>query len=109
MLKTRNYTLSRFISWLQMPITRRIVWILFAVLFYYSGLSFTTLLLEPQQFQGGIYWLLVVIFPILVPLFFVVGRYAGCASGACDPQKQMKNPQSEQKDRDLFTGNMPGI
>ncbi len=109
MLKTKSHTLSRIKSWIQRPLIRRMVWILFAVLFYYSGLSFTTLLLEPQQFAGGLYWLLVVIFPILVPLFFVVGRYAGCASGACDTQQQSKNQQSEEKDRDLFVGKMPGV
>ncbi|GMT48840.1 MAG: hypothetical protein IEMM0008_0379 [bacterium] len=109
MLKTKSHTLSRIKSWLQMPLIRPMVWILFAVLFYYSGLSFTTLLLEPEQFVGGFHWLLIVLFPILVPLFFVVGRYAGCASGACDTQTQAKNLQSEQEDRDVFTGNMPGI
>jgi hypothetical protein len=66
------------------PFFRRALWLAFAVLFFYSGLYFTEWLLEPEIFAGGpLRWALVVLFPLLVPLFFVVNRRFGCASGSC--------------------------
>ena len=66
------------------PIFRRLVWVLFAIVFYKSGLTATVWLLEPEQFNGGFDWLWLLAFPILFPLFFVVNRHLGCASGACN-------------------------
>ena len=65
------------------PMGRRILWVGFAILFFQSGLAFTTWLIEPEQFEGGIGWLWVALFPILLPAFFLVNRHLGCASGAC--------------------------
>jgi len=60
-----------------------LIWLGFAIVFYQSGLAFTTWLLEPEHFAGSIDWFWVVLFPVLVPAFFVVNRRYGCASGAC--------------------------
>jgi hypothetical protein len=64
-------------------LTGRLIWVAFAVVFFYSGLFTTEWLLEPEQFAGGWRWILVGLFPVLVPAFFVVNRRYGCASGAC--------------------------
>ena len=61
----------------------KVIWIAFAVLFFYSGLFFTEWLLETEKFAGGWRWILVAAFPFLVPGFFVVNRRYGCASGGC--------------------------
>ena len=61
----------------------RLVWVVFAIVFYQSGLTATVWLLEPENFRGGIDWLWLALFPALLPLFFVVNRLCGCASGAC--------------------------
>ncbi len=61
----------------------RLIWVAFAVVFFYSGLFASEWLLEPEQFAGGWRWILVGLFPLLVPAFFVVNRRYGCASGAC--------------------------
>lgn len=65
------------------PIFGRVVWVAFAIVFFYSGLYFTEWLLEPGKFAGGWRWLGVAAFPFLLPAFFVVNRRYGCASGAC--------------------------
>jgi hypothetical protein len=62
---------------------KRILWVLFAILFYQSGLAFTILVLEPNQFEGGFQWVLALLFPFLFPTFFIVNRHLGCASGSC--------------------------
>jgi hypothetical protein len=62
---------------------RRLIWVLFAIAFYQSGLAATVWLLEAENFRGGIDWLWLTLFPVLLPLFFVVNRFCGCASGAC--------------------------
>jgi len=64
-------------------IAGRVIWVLFAFVFFYSGLFTTEWLLEPEQFSGGWRWILVGLFPVLVPAFFVVNRRFGCASGMC--------------------------
>jgi hypothetical protein len=64
-------------------LVRRLIWVLFAIVFYQSGLTATVWLLEPETFRGGIDWLWLALFPVLLPLFFVVNRVCGCASGAC--------------------------
>lgn len=65
------------------PLAARLVWLLFAVVFYVSGEAFTLWLLEPERIGGGAQWLRVALFPFLVPAFFVVNRYLGCATGGC--------------------------
>ena len=65
------------------PLARRLLWVVFAILFYYSGLNFTVWLLEPNNFAGGMDWLGVALFPVLLPAFFPINRRLGCASGRC--------------------------
>lgn len=65
------------------PVVRWLIWIVFAMVFYRSGLTATVWLMEPESFNGGIDWLWLLLFPVLVPLFFVVNRHFGCASGSC--------------------------
>ncbi len=62
---------------------RNLVWFLFAILFYFSGQSFSIWLLEPENFTGGLEWILVASFPLLLPTFFYINSKFGCASGAC--------------------------
>ena len=73
-------------------LTRRLIWVLFAIVFYQSGLTATVWLMEPENFHGGIQWLWLALFPALLPLFFIVNRLCGCATGACTITN--KNPQS---------------
>jgi len=65
------------------PFAGRVIWIGFAVLFFYSGMYFTEFVMAPGSFAGGWLWLWVAAFPVLLPLFFVVNRRYGCATGAC--------------------------
>jgi hypothetical protein len=51
-------------------LVRRLIWVLFAIVFYQSGLTATTWLLEPENFRGGVDWLRLGLFPALLPLFF---------------------------------------
>ena len=64
-------------------LVRSLIWVLFAIVFYQSGLAATVWLLEPESFHGGVDWLWLALFPALLPLFFIVNRVCGCASGAC--------------------------
>lgn len=73
----------RIINVLVHPATKRIYWVLFAILFYKSGQSFTIWLLEPESFKGGLEWIWMAIFPMLLPTFFLLNRHLGCASGQC--------------------------
>ncbi|MDY6979512.1 MAG: hypothetical protein SV201_06490 [Pseudomonadota bacterium] len=70
-------------SLLQHPLSRRIGWVLYAIVFYISGESFVIWLLEPHNFSGGIRWLGVAAFPVLFIAFFFIQRHLGCASGQC--------------------------
>ncbi len=65
------------------PLAGGIVWLSFAVLFFYSGLYLTQWLLEPTRFEGGWRWILLGMFPVLLRGFFWVNRRFGCASGGC--------------------------
>ena len=65
------------------PFFGRVIWVLFAVVFFYSGLYFTEFVMAPSEFAGGWLWLWVAAFPFLLPTFFVVNRRYGCATGAC--------------------------
>ncbi len=89
---------------------KRILWVIFAVLFYQSGLTFTIFVMTPEKFAGGWQWLWVGLFPILLPAFFIVNRYLGCATGQChtgtceiEGTKQSSNKEAPQFDR------MPGM
>jgi hypothetical protein len=65
------------------PVTRRLVWFAFLIAFYQSGLGFTTLVFEPDAFEGGAQWLWASSFPLMLPAYFRVNRWIGCGSGAC--------------------------
>ncbi len=65
------------------PLSKRVYWVLFAILFYNSGQSFTIWLLQPEEFNGGAEWFWLAIFPLLLPAFFLINRHLGCASGQC--------------------------
>ncbi len=81
------------------PLSKRLYWVLFAILFYNSGQSFTIWLLQPEEFNGGAEWFWLAIFPLLLPAFFLINRHLGCASGQCssscnpDDKKQEQNQQ----------------
>ncbi len=64
-------------------LVQRLIWVLFLIAFFQSGLVTTTWLLEPENFEGGLDWLWLGLFPLLLPLFFVMNRRFGCAAGAC--------------------------
>ena len=66
-----------------MMLLKRMVWLLFAILFYQSGLAFTTALLDPAPGLGRVDGALAAIFPVLVFAFFRLNRWAGCGSLAC--------------------------
>lgn len=65
------------------PVFKWFIWLLFAALFYKSGETFTIWVMEPEHLQGGAGWIWITLFPLLVPIFFVVNRRLGCASGSC--------------------------
>ncbi len=65
------------------PLTRRIYWVVYAIFFYHSGLAFTIWAMEPHNFSGGTDWFWLALFPFLLPGFFLVNRYLGCATGQC--------------------------
>ncbi len=78
-----------------LPFFGRVLWLAFSVLFFYSGLYFTEWLFAPNAFTGGLLrWSLVTLFPLLVPMFFVINKRFGCASGSCvisaDPDHSTK-------------------
>ncbi|NIR32010.1 MAG: hypothetical protein GWN84_22430 [Gammaproteobacteria bacterium] len=62
---------------------RWLIWLGFAAIFFQSGSTFTAWVLEPERFGGGLAWIWVVAFPLLLALFFVVNRRFGCARGTC--------------------------
>ncbi len=65
------------------PLCRWLVWLGFAILFYTAGEAFTMWLLEPEHIHGGLQWLWIALFPVLLPAFFIVNRRFGCTSGSC--------------------------
>lgn len=65
------------------PLSRRIGWVLYAIVFYMAGENFVIWLLEPHNFTGGARWLGVAAFPVLLIGFFFIQRHLGCASGHC--------------------------
>jgi hypothetical protein len=95
------------------PLFKRVLWVLFAILFYNSGQAFTIWLLEPENFAGGVDWFWMVLFPVLLPAFFVVNRHLGCASGACsDGHCELPAGEGEQKgeqDKVFYNWRSPGM
>ena len=90
------------------PVMRIGLWIAFAVLFFYAGLYFTEWVLGPREPVGGIVrGFLIVLFPVLVPLFFVVNGRVGCAGGACRISTKTRTADETQVIR-IKTMNMPG-
>lgn len=84
------------------PLGQRIAWILFAIIFYLSGEQFTLWLMSDQSFGGGLAWIAVLAFPFLLPAFFVVNRYLGCASGTCADGVCMVAPEKPEADKIYF-------
>ena len=72
----------------------KVVWILFSIVFFYSGLFFTEWLLNVETFAGGWRWLMVAVFPFLIPTMFIVSRRYGCASGVCNKEDADKDSLS---------------
>ena len=90
------------------PLTLRVYWVLYAILFYQAGLAFTIWLLQPAEFAGGWDWFWLALFPLLLPGFFIVNRYLGCITGRCTSgQCRIETEDSEQEDR--YRGRMPGM
>jgi len=99
-----NYMIKHNITAiLSHPATKRIYWVLFAILFYNSGQSFTIWLLEPDSFKGGMDWIWMLLFPILLPAFFLINRYLGCSSGPCNNKGKIQCHT-----QDLVQHRMPG-
>ena len=62
---------------------RWLVWFGFAIVFYNCGETFTVWLLEPGRIGGEGQWARIVVFPTLLPAFFVINRWCGCGGRAC--------------------------
>ncbi len=88
--------------------TKRFFWVIFGVIFYISGDSFFTLMLEPENFNGGFNWILVVIFPVIAPLSFFINKKLGCAVCSSDSCNIDTGSDENKKDDFLIgTGQMP--
>ncbi|TNG00162.1 MAG: hypothetical protein EP297_04225 [Gammaproteobacteria bacterium] len=100
-LITSTFEQLQRLPWL----AKQVVWFGFAILFYNSGYNLTVLLVEPENFTGGWQWFWIALFPLMLPTFFLVNRYCGCASGNCSRgQCQIdngKNQASEDKIRGM--------
>jgi hypothetical protein len=91
------------------PMTKRFLWWGFAILFFQSGLDFTFLIFETNSFQGGIHWGFALLFPFLIPVFFIAGQYLGCSSKYCSSEECSTVP-IKQKDDNIFSSTkMPGV
>ena len=94
------------------PFFGRVIWVLFAIVFFYSGMYFTEFVMAPREFTGGWLWLWVTAFPFLLPAFFVVNRRYGCATGACRGGKcelPQNNESAKKRPSDGFSVHrMPG-
>ena len=95
---------QQFQRFLYSPLGRRLIWVIFAVLFYLSGEAVTIWLLESQEFSGGWQWLWLGLFPILLPAFFLLQRFFGCSGGQCQIDTA---PPAQKKPTDLFYMNRP--
>jgi hypothetical protein len=83
-------------TFLRHPLTRRIGWVGYAILFYLCGESFVVWLLEPAQFAGGLRWLGVILFPPVLIGFFFVQRRLGCGANCRLPDGN-EHPPSDTK------------
>ncbi len=89
-------------------VTRRLIWVAFAAVFFYSGLYFTEWLLQPESFAGGaIRRVLAAFFPFLLPVSFLVNKKFGCASGACAADRCRVGPVGSDRQR-IEIMHMPG-
>lgn len=82
-----------------LPLTRRLSWVVFAILFYLSGEAVTIWLLEPATFSGGWQWFWLGMFPVLFPAFFILQRFFGCSGGQCQIGSK---PPIEKKTTDMY-------
>lgn len=86
------------------PIFNRLLWILFAIAFFQSGMAFTTLALEPESFRGGLDWLWAILFPLLFPAFFIVNRRLGCGTGRCTANACVQSSATPEAPREGGSG-----
>ena len=93
----------------QYPFLRRVVWVLFAILFYLCGERFTIWLVEPERFSGGIEWVGVILFPFLLILFFLSGRYLGCTTGQCHSEHCSVNKNEQPSSSEIYYYRPPGL
>ncbi len=89
------------------PLLRRLAWVLFAAVFYTSGLAATTWLLEPERLDGLADTLWALAFPLLLPAFFRVNGRLGCAGGPCR-QGRCAPPSKDEKGIP-YPDRMPGL
>jgi len=94
--------------WGASPLARGALWVLFAIVFYNSGLAFTIWLLGPEEISSPEDWLWVLLFPALLPAFFLVNRRLGCASGTCGTGSG-KGKSQDQESQPRGSDRMPGI
>lgn len=111
-----NVNSNSFTELVARPFVGRVIWVLFAIVFFYSGLYFTEFVMAPRSFAGGWLWLWVAAFPFLLPAFFIVNRRFGCASGACREgacavptpgEQDGRGPRGRKSDR-ISVPRMPG-
>ncbi len=89
--------------------TKRFIWWGFAIIFFQSGLDFTILIFEANSFQGGFHWLFALMFPFLVPVFFIAGKYLGCSSKYCNSEG-CNTPSLNKKNNNIISSyKMPNI
>ena len=86
------------------PPGRRLIWVVFAILFYLSGEAATVWILEPQAFSGGWQWFWLSLFPVLLPAFFLLQRFFGCSGGQCQIEV---TPPVAKKPTDMYYINRP--
>jgi hypothetical protein len=96
MIDNVSGVMHRFSVLMSKPWFKPVFWILFLALFYQSGLAFTILLLEPENFEGGLQWGWAVLFPLLLPGYFYLNHRFGCAFGSC-AVKGSQVPQGQQQ------------
>jgi len=88
------------------PFTRRVYWVVYAVLLYTAGLNFTTWVMEPESFTGTWEWLWLALFPPLFVGFFFINHRLGCTAEECSIAEQ--GDKSEARSIG-YSGRMPGI
>lgn len=107
---------SAFNELVARPFLGRVIWMVFAIVFFYSGMYFTEFIMAPREFAGGWLWMWVAAFPFLLPAFFVVNRRYGCATGACrgetcavpEPEDDAGAPPAGKKPNRISVTRMPG-